>query len=109
MDSINHRFRYGHMPIRMGIIEGKLVFSLHDLLDSLYINCINVTYACRKVPDSEVFTAHSGKGKYKTKVTAVTKRGAQIALIRLSKVNMSDVINLLDWLDTVDEEKIKGA
>jgi hypothetical protein len=102
------QLKYDNYPIRVGIINDEVVFSLYDLLCVLGVRNANVTYALRKVPYETYYRAtaiNNGNGL----MVAVTEEGATLALCRLSKVDMRKVLKLLRWMKTVKKEKIKGA
>lgn len=94
-------------PVRVGAINGEVVFALVDLL-SIFPKASkpNVSFAAKKIPSKFVYLAsaiYAGNGR----VTAVTKHGAMIALCRQDKVDMEKVVEVIKWLDTVDIEKLK--
>lgn len=100
--------KYNGYPVRVGVINDELVFSLYDLLCALGVRHANVTYALRKVPYDTYYRAtaiDNGNGL----MVAITEEGATVALCRLSKVDMREVLKLLRWMKTVKKEKIKGA
>jgi len=101
---------YEETPIRVGVIEGKEVFCLHDLLRAMSLTHVNVTNIMTRVPPDAYYRASTvdvGGHPCNSQAIAVTFEGAYLTLPRLNKTDLNDVMLLLRWMKTVKKSKMK--
>lgn len=104
-------FYYGDHPIRVGKCGDDVIFSLYDLMN-VFDSTSNVTILTRRLPEETFFRGTSVDlegSPCNTTSIAVTYEGACLALPRMKRVDLYDVLVLMRWMKTVKADKIKGA
>lgn len=102
---------YNDRPVRVGKYGEDVIYCLFDLMKVLD-STSNVTVLSRRLPEEVFFRGTSvdiDGGICNTTAVAVTFEGAYLALPRLKRADLYDVMSLLRWMKTVKAEKIKGA
>ena len=102
--------KYGNHPVRVGLVEGELMFCLNDLLRAVGHGNTNVTNSLRKIPDSlyfKVSVVDIDGTPINAKAIGITEEGALMALSRLYKIDLTQVLRLYRWMRKVDKDKLK--